>query len=55
MKAEFTIHGELKITPETMAESIALKYMFVDEPDVLNWAEKIIIDSDIEKINNNKD
>ena len=47
MKAEFTSGGLLKVTPETMAESIALKYMFITEPDSHEWVSRIVIDSNI--------
>jgi len=47
MKAEFTNAGFLKVTPENMAESIALKYMFVTEQDSDKWVSQIVIDSNL--------
>jgi len=47
MKAEFTSGGFLKVTPENMAESIALKYMFIKEQDGDKWLNSIIIESNI--------
>ena len=47
MKAEFTKSGFLKVTPETVAEPIALNYMFVKEQDTDAWTRQIVIDSNL--------
>ncbi len=47
MKAEFTSDGFLKISPENTAEKIALKYMFINEQDSIEWVSRIVIQSDI--------
>ena len=47
MKAELTKDGYLKVSPETPAESIALKYMFIKEQDPVEWCERILIDSNL--------
>lgn len=47
MKAELTKDKYLKITPETVAESIALFHMFIKELDSDKWTSQIVIDSDL--------
>ena len=51
MKAQFTKDECLRITPETIAESIALKYMFIQENDSDKWVSKIVIDSNLPEEN----
>ena len=47
MKAEFTKDKYLKITPESVAESIALFHMFIKEQDTKEWIKNIVIDSNL--------
>jgi hypothetical protein len=47
MKVKLTKDERLVVTPETVAESIALKYLFNNATTTAKWAESIIIDSTI--------
>ena len=48
MKAVLTEDEQLTITPETVAESIALKYLFIKQHDE-DWGKRIVIDSNLPK------